>query len=107
MWQRNSLFFSSFQVIAAQTVNSRIKFNIFDDREILVETELLGHITHAPTDLLSLCHTIESQDSSFSQGWSEKTTERFNQGGFPRPIRSQKSENFSFLDPQANSVDGS
>ncbi len=75
-------------------------------RQVLVEREAAGHIPYPPTDLLPVPHHVQAADGGGTAIGQQQRGQDTEQGGLPRPVRTDQPEQLAGGDLQREVAQG-
>jgi len=87
-------------------IDAAEEFDVFPDREIVVERELLGHIADGLLHVLGLAGDIEAVYFGPPGSRRQQAAQNPDRGRLPRPVRPQEAEDFAAPDVERDVVDG-
>src|SRR5262245_24128225 len=96
-------FLLSFRVFEA--VNLRVKAQVLEHREVVIEGELLAHIADAKLHFIGILSHIDAVDYAAAGSEREDPAQHLDDGRFAGAVGAEKSEDFSRLDPKADAID--
>src|SRR5579859_2109953 len=101
----DDLFDAAFQALGGKTINSTVEREIFENRQIVIKTEILGHVADALADFLRTCANVQPFHECVSAAERKQAGQHFDYGRFAAAIRTEKAENFTFFHAETDAVD--
>ena len=87
-------------------VDLAVEAEVFDDLEVAVEGEFLGHVADAVFEFSALMPDVETGDVGVAAGRLKDSAEHFDGGGFAGAVGSEESVHGSGRDFEVDVVDG-
>src|SRR5690606_12154437 len=84
-----------FKQSSVKAVNTTEKPDVFHDGKVLIQRELLAHVSDVAFDFLRLAVHIESRDACCSGGGNGQSAQHAHCRGFSRSIGTQEAKNLS------------
>src|SRR5579859_260362 len=97
---------AALQLFGGKAVDPAVKREIFEHRQIVVQTEILRHVADSLAHLFGAGSHIEPFHVRAASAEGKQTREHFDDGGFAAAVRAKKAEDFAFFDAEADIVDG-
>src|SRR5262249_28944927 len=88
------------QAIVGKPVDAAIKRQIFRNRQILVEAEVLGHIPDVFAHAIRVFSNVDALHRRFTYRKGEESGQHFDDGRFPATVRAKETEDFSLLNAE-------
>src|SRR5581483_1749859 len=83
-----------------------IEADVLIHGQILVESEALGHVTEVMLGALRVANHVAARDGGLARIGRHYAGQHAQGGGFPGPVRSNQSENFSGVDIEGEVING-
>src|SRR2546426_2319263 len=94
------------QARGLQAVDTSVELQVFRDGQVVIEAEILRHVADALADRFRIRADIEAFDMSLAAAERQEAGEHFDDGGLSAAIGAEETEDFAFLDVEADIVDG-
>src|SRR5207249_2103230 len=92
--------------LGLQAVDTSVELPVFRDGQVVIEAEILRHVADALADRFRIRADIEAFDMSLAAAERQEAGEHFDDGGLSAAIGAEETEDFAFLDVEADIVDG-
>jgi hypothetical protein len=106
MRQGDQFLTASHQAPPAEAVKAAIEIQILEHAQLIVERELLRHVTDEAFDLFRFPDDIETRDSRRASAGFEQTAQHLDHRGFAGAVRPQKAKNGSSPYGKADIIHG-
>src|SRR6266446_5492125 len=97
---------AALETCGLQTVNASIELQVLRDGQIVVEAEILRHITDALANAFRIGVYVQPLDRGGTAAERQQAGEHFDDGGLSAAVGAQETEDFAFFDAEADVVDG-
>src|SRR5437660_10606866 len=101
----DNLFKAALEARGLEAVNAAVELQILRDSQIVIETEVLRHVADSLADSFRIGADIEPFDVSLAATERQKAGEHFDDRRFSAAIGAEETEDFAFLDAEADIVD--
>src|SRR5512136_744568 len=96
---------AAFQTHGVEAVDAAIEPQVFGDGEVIVETEILRHVTNALAHGFRFGAHVEAFDNSVTPAKRQEACQQLDNGGFSAAVGAEKTENFAFFDAETHVID--
>src|SRR6516164_8128938 len=94
------------QTLGWQAIDAAVKGQIFRDRKVRVEAEILRHVADVLAHPFGILPHIDAQNAGFSPGQRQQARQHLDHSGLSAAVRSEEAKDFARLDREADAVDG-
>src|SRR6266550_3174818 len=97
---------AALQARGLQAVDTAVELQVFRDGQIVVETEILRHVTDVLADVFGIGADVEAFNEGGAAAERQESGEHFDDGGFAATVGAEETEDLAFFDAEADVVDG-
>ena len=98
--------FRSRSPLRGKAADAAVEIDVLAHGQVVVESELLGHVADDPLDVLALAGDVEAADERLARGRPEDAAEHPDGRGLARPVRAEEAEDLAAADAEGDVVDG-
>ena len=88
-----------------KAIDAGVEIDVLGDGQVLVEAELLRHVTDMAADLRCVFTDIHAENATGAFGWRKQAAKRLDDRGFPGAVWSKETEELAYVDLKADVAD--
>src|SRR5262249_8304904 len=102
----NNFVHPALQFVRRKAINTAVKGEIFKDGQVVVEAEILRHVSNAFANFFGASAHVDAFYKRASAAKRKKTGQHFDDGGLTAAVGSKKTEDFAFFNSEADAIHG-